>query len=316
MPRPRLSPRLMPLVDLLPAPRRALLAVGLLAALPVFGAGCGLFGDDPPEPEFELGGSVEKPEMTEEELLALCADLVEDGQTKAMKAQDRVQSLQDDLAEKEELLAKLQAEDIKDEKKRAAATKKWREMEAELETLRAQLTEAETERDTLRNELKETLVELDRSIAETKKFKDKAKVYRAKAIQYKTESTENLWKSFGSEAKVEVCDRGTRKRHEKCHAAVQSALTPAIRRKFEECVDTYQAVPVLRQLEKGEKMPHLAQELPNDNKFTKKGWVIIWCDPSLPEAGGDILSEPDPDLDGPDEPSGRDVLTEPDDTDL
>lgn len=299
------------------SPLSALLAVGL-AAITLSTTGCGLFGDEggDGEPDFELGGGVEKPEMTEEELLALCADLVEDGQTKAMKAQSRVESLQNDLAAKEEELAKLKAEDIKDEKRRAAATKKWREMEAELETLRSQLTEAETERDTLRNELKDTLVQLDKQIAETKKFKKKAKVYRAKAIQYKTESTENLWKSFGAEAKVEICDRGSRKRHEKCHAAVNTALTPAIRSKFEQCVDTYQAVPVLRQLEKGEKMPNLAQELPNDNKFTKKGWVIIWCDPTLPEAGDNLLSEPDPDLDGPDEPAGRDVLSEPDDMDL
>jgi hypothetical protein len=311
---PRLSPSLAPSTRLF----SRLLPLGLALALPVLTPGCGLFGDDAADGEeaFELGGGVERPDMTEEQLLALCADLVEDGQTKAMKAQGRVKSLQDDLASKEEELAKLKSQDIKDEKRRAAATKKWRQMEAELETLRSELTEAETERDTLRNELKETLVELDQSIAETKKFKKKAKVYRAKAIQYKTESTENLWKSFGSEAKVEVCDRGSRKRHEKCHSAVQSALTPAIRKKFEQCVDTYQAVPVLRQLEKGEKMPHLAQELPNDNKFTKKGWVIIWCDPTLPEAGDNILSEPDPDLDGPDEPSGRDVLSEPDDMDF
>jgi myosin heavy subunit len=290
-----------------------------VAVLPVLTSGCGLFGDEADEEggTFELGGGVEKPEMTEEELLALCAELVEDGQTKAMKAQSRVESLQNDLASKEEELAKLKAEDIKDEKRRAAATRKWREMEAELETLRSNLTEAESERDTLRNELKETLVQLDNQIAETKKFKKKAKVYRAKAIQYKTESTENLWKSFGAEAKVEICDRGSRKRHEKCHSAVQAALTPAIRGKFEQCVDTYQAVPVLRQLEKGEKIPHLAQELPNDNKFTKKGWVIIWCDPTLPEAGDSILSAPDPELDGPDEPAGRDILSDdPDDMDF
>ena len=92
--------------------------------------------------------------------------------------------------------------------------------------------------------------------------------------------------------------------------------TPAIRRKFEQCVDTYQAGPVLRQLEKNEALPNLAQELPNDNKFTKKGWVIIWCDPTLPEAGDKILSAPDPELDGPDEPFGRDVLSEPDDMDF
>ena len=298
-------------------PSRPGLSARFLAAALLL-VGCDMSGDENGDEmgDFELGGGVEVPELTEEQLLKLCEELVEDGQTKAMKAQARVESLQNDLAAKEEELARLKAEDIKDEKRRAAAARKWREMEAELETLRTELTEAETERDTLRTELKETLVQLDKQIAETKKFKKKAKVYRAKAIQYKTESTENLWKSFGAEAKVEICDRGSRKRHEKCHSAVESALTPAIRRKFEECVDTYQAVPVLRQLEKNEALPNLAQELPNDNKFTKKGWVIIWCDPTLPEAGDKILSAPDPELDGPDEPFGRDVLSEPDDMDF
>jgi hypothetical protein len=26
--------------------------------------------------------------------------------------------------------------------------------------------------------------------------------------------------------------------------------------------------------------------LADDNKFTKSGWVIVFCDPTLPEAGG------------------------------
>lgn len=290
------------------------LLVAAAVALPL--GGCGLFGDEDPEAEIiEISGGVTERQISEEELLKICAELVDDGETKAMKAQRKVEDLQNELAAREEELEKLKAQDIKDEKRRAAATKKWREMEAELETLKTQLVEAEQERDTLRNELKETLVELDKQIAQTKKYKKKAKVYRAKAIQYKTESTENLWKAFVNEAKVEICDRGSRKRHEKCHSAVASAFNSSTRGKFEECVDTYQAVPVLKQLEKGEKMPQFAKPLPDDNKFTKKGWVIIYCDPSLPEAGDRLLSDPDPDLDGPDEPAGRDVLTEPDDND-
>ncbi|MEC8424178.1 MAG: hypothetical protein VX000_10395, partial [Myxococcota bacterium] len=107
-------------------PMSVIPSLGLAALLPVFAAGCGLFGDDPGEgePGFELGGGVEMPEMTEEELLALCSGLVEDGQTRAMKAQERVEALQNDLAEKEEELAKLKAQDIQDEERRAAARKK------------------------------------------------------------------------------------------------------------------------------------------------------------------------------------------------
>lgn len=301
---------------LLPNAFRSLILSSAVLTVPAaLSTGCGSSDDltDEAEDDFELTGGVDKTALTEEQLLALCSELVEDGQTKAMKAQQRVEELQSSLAEKEELLAKLKAEEIKDEKKRAAAVRKWREMEAELETLKTQLTEAETERDTLRNDLKQTLVQLDKQIAETKKFKKKAKVYRAKAIQYKTESTENLWRSFNAEAKVEICDRGSKKRHAKCHEAVSAALTSSVRSRFEKCVDTYQAIPVLKKLEKNEARPALAEALQDDNKFTRKGWVIIWCDPTLPEAGDNLLSEPDPDLDGPDEPAGRDILTEEDD---
>ena len=268
----------------------------LLGSLLAFGC------SDEEEIEFQPAAATKviKEQLSEEELLEICNELIEDGQTKAMKAQQRVADLQAELAEKEALLASMKAEDIKDEERRKVAVRKWREMEAEIASLSEQLSTAEEERDQLRTELKETLVQLDRQIAETKKFKRKAKVYRRKAIHYKAESTRNLWSGFVSNAKVEICDRGGKKRHENCHEAVEEAFSPAIESRFVECVDTYQAKPELRQLEKKEAMPTFAQALPEDNKFTKKGWVIIFCDPTLPEAGDKLLEGTDPDL-GPDD---------------
>ena len=268
----------------------------LLGSLLAFGC------SDEEEIEFQPAAATKviKEQLSEEELLEICNELIEDGQTKAMKAQQRVADLQAELAEKEALLASMKAEDIKDEERRKVAVRKWREMEAEIASLSEQLSTAEEERDQLRTELKETLVQLDRQIAETKKFKRKAKVYRRKAIHYKAESTRNLWSGFVSNAKVEICDRGGKKRHENCHEAVEAAFSPAIESRFVECVDTYQAKPELRQLEKKEAMPTFAEALPEDNKFTKKGWVIIFCDPTLPEAGDKLLEGTDPDL-GPDD---------------
>jgi hypothetical protein len=284
-----------PIVSLVPA---LTVAAGLALA------GCGLFGGDEPEDltfSDATPTKVIKEQLTEAELLEICNELIEDGQTKAMKAQSRVADLQAQLAEKEATLEAMKAEDIKDDKKRAAAAKKWRAMEAEIESLSTQLESAEQERDQLRTELKQTLVELDKQIVETKKFKEKAKVYRRKAIHYKAESTRNLWTGFVSAAKVEICDRGSRRRHEKCHEAVESAFSSDIEARFVECVDTYQAEPVLRQLEKKEAMPAFAVSLADDNKFTKKGWIVLFCDPTLPEAGDKLLEEADPELDGPDE---------------
>lgn len=263
-------------------------------------AGCGLFEDEDTLDDIKFGDAaatkVIKERLTEEELLEICNELIQDGETKAMGAQRRVEELQTELEAKEAALAEFEAKELVDEKKKAEATKRWQAMKTELETLRSQLSTAEVERDEARNELKQTLVQLDRQIAETRKFKEKATVYREKAIHYKGESTRNLWSSFTNNAKVEICDRGSRKRHEKCHEAVEAAMSGPIEAKFVECVDTYQARPELRQLDKKEAMPAFAQALADDNKFTNKGWVIVFCDPTLPEAGDKLLEEADPDL--------------------
>lgn len=219
-------------------------------------------------------------QISEEDLAKLCEVLTDDEKTKVVAAQERVVSLRDELEAKEAALAEYKAKEITDDKRRKAAASKWREMESELDSLRSKLQVAEEERDVLRVELKQTLRDLDKQIAQTKAYKEKAK-------EYKEKSTVNLWSSFNNGAKVEICDRGTRKRHAKCHDAVESALSQRMRDKFTTCVDTYQAVPELRKLEKGDAMPAFAETLPDNNKFTRKGWVIVFCDPSLPEAGGD-----------------------------
>ncbi|MDG1484206.1 MAG: hypothetical protein P8R54_31735 [Myxococcota bacterium] len=247
-----------------------------------------------------------KEEISDEDLMALCEELTDEEKIKVVAAQERVSSLQNELAAKEAELANLKREAEKDESRAAAARKKWREMESEVASLRIQLAEAESERDELRVELRQTLRDLDRQIAETR-------VYKAKAIQYKRESTANLWSAFNANAKVEICDRGTRKRHAKCHDSVDMALTSRINEKFQVCVDTYQAVPVLKQADKGEALPQFAQWLPDDNKFTKKNWYIMFCDPTLPEAeDSDLLNS---NLDAPPAPRQDSVLDDEDDLD-
>lgn len=216
-------------------------------------------------------------EITDEQLATLCKDLTQDEKSKVVQAQERVVSLQSQLDAREKELNELKAKGEKDASRRQAAAKKWQEMEDEVARLRVELAAAEQERDEIRVELKKTLRDLDRQISETKKFK-------AKAEHFQAESTKNLWSAFLNNAKVEVCDRGTRKRHEKCHEAVETSFNDQMRGRFTTCVDTYQAVPVLKQADKGEGLPEFAEWLPDDNKFTKKGWYVIFCDPTLPEA--------------------------------
>jgi hypothetical protein len=190
------------------------------------------------------------------------------------------------LAAKERELASLK-------KGSAGKAQQRSQLKEELAFLQVQLASAEEERNELRKTLRKTLRELDFQIDQTKKFKQKAK-------HYKMESTANLWTAFSADAKVKICDRGTRRRHAKCHAAVDEAMSSSIRGRFTVCVDTYQSVPVLKKAEKNATMPRYSTKLSDDNKFTKKGWYILFCDPTLPEAG-------DPDLEGDSVPTYKDV---------
>lgn len=239
------------------------------------------------EPQVVEQEKVVKEELTDEDLARLCEELSPDEQSKVMGAQRRVEDLEAMLAEKEAMLAELKATSEQDEARRQAAAKQWKAMEAEIEQLRAERDAAVAERDQLKVELQETLVELDRQIKRAETFKSKAK-------HYKKQSTENGWQAFASNAKVEICDKGTRKRHEKCHEAVEAALGPSVVSKFETCIDSYQARPQLRESTKGEELPAFAEWLPDDNKFTKKGFYIVFCDPTLPE--GQTLDDLDREL--------------------
>ena len=98
-----------------------------------------------------------------------------------------------------------------------------------------------------------------------------------------------MWQAFGAEARNQGCNRGSKKRHEKCWNAFDTALNDTLKHRFTTCVNTYQAVPILKKAEKGEELPSFSEWLSKDNKYTKD-WYVIFCDPSLPEKG-------DPDLD-------------------
>lgn len=217
----------------------------------------------------------EMPTFSEEELSHLCAGTVQEHKTGILDLQKKVTGLQSTLEEKEKELDALQAK----QEKGAGVSKRQKELESELATLRIQLAATEQERDSLRSELKQTLGKLDRQIRETKK-------YKAKAKKYKRQSVENLWKAFVADAKVQGCDRGSRKRHEKCWAAFNGVLTEGSNhhQRFMTCVNTQQAVPVLRKAKMFEKLPSFATWLSGDKNTGKfiKGWYILFCDPSLP----------------------------------
>ncbi len=220
--------------------------------------------EPPPAAQTDTGSEDEPPPKSEREQL--------------QDAQTEVENLKALLGAREEELVRYQEQEIKDEKRRNAAAVRWKAMEAEIEDLKTRLTEAEGERDQLLNELKLTVQALDEQIEKTEQAKEVAR-------KYKRRSVENLWSAFSAEAKVKICDRGSRRRHLKCHESVEMALKPRVQDRFQECVNTFQATPLLLQAEKDEELPMFAEKLDDENRFLKKGWYIQYCDPTLPEAG-------------------------------
>ena len=224
-------------------------------------------------------------ELSNEDLEELCKGLTDAEKKNVLEVQEEVKSLQLTLADREAELEKLKEQKYNTEKARKAARLKWKAMEEEIATLQIQLAAAEQERDELKVELQETLVELKKQVKKTQKFKAKAK-------KYKAQSTANLWTAFQAQAKVKGCDRGSRKRHEKCHEAFDLSMTEKVKQRFYNCVDTYQAVPVLRKVNGGEGIPPYSAYLSSESRFTKN-WAIIFCDPTLPEARDrDLDDEP------------------------
>ncbi len=266
--------------------------ISLLSGMGVGWFGSSLFSEpETLEPQL-IDIDVQEFELTDEQLAELCKELTEEEKQNVFDIQEKVTSLQSSLAEKEEELSRLRAKEKGNKERRIEAQKRWKELEADIATLRVQLASAEQERDELREELKETIVKLDKQIKETKKFKSKAKKYRR-------ESTQNLWTAFVNEAKVKGCNRGSKRRHDKCWTAFEAGLTGVMQERFTTCVNTYQAVPILRKVENGAALPSFAEWLPQDDRFTKN-WYVIFCDPSLPE-------KRDVDLDAPDPPSNSEL---------
>ncbi len=231
--------------------------------------------------------TVIKQELSDEELAELCADETRDERTALTGAQARVDTLQEQLAQRENEIEAMRAETEKNRARSAEATAKYREMEerlaeaeAQVEDLTMRLAMAEAERDEALVELKETVEALNDQIEQTESA-------RKVARKYKRQSVRNLWAAFVAESKVAICDRGSRKRHAKCHAAVDEALGSSVKDRFTHCVNSNQATPALVKGDRKADLPTYASMLSEDSRFTNKGWYIQFCDPSLPEAGLD-----------------------------
>jgi len=211
------------------------------------------------------------------DLDTLCAERVASTtESAAIEAQERVDGIAGRLAEREAELTRLEAEMRNDDKRAKASAAERSRLQDEIKGLKGTLSQAEKTRDDARAELVATLKQLDAQIEAAAQAREDAEHQRARAQR-------GEWSAFVSDAKTRICDRGTRKRHARCHEAVEGALAGPMRGRFEACTASEQAVPELRRLEKGDELPEFAERIADDRAFTTKGWAVVFCDPALPE---------------------------------
>ncbi len=204
-----------------------------------------------------------------EALYDRCEPLEGSERDRLIEAQERVESLRNEISEKQAEVARLEIEAHEN----STLRQQLKERKQELARLQGALQVAEQRRTELVEKLKEAIVEVSVARAETRAAKRETLVVR--------------WDEFKNRAMLEVCAKGGKGKLEKCRASVEAAMTPERERRYRECVRAGQAVPQLRRIAKNEeRLPSYAEWLDQTSRFTRNEWYILFCDPTLPEASG------------------------------
>ncbi len=188
-----------------------------------------------------------------------------------IQAQERVENLRTEIDDKKAEIATLE----KKTSQNSYLRKQLEERKAELEELEGALNAAEQEREELVEKLELAIQEVS--------------VARSEARDAKAETLVVKWDEFKANAMLEICERGTRSKIEKCRGIVETSLSYDRERRYRECVRQGNAVPQLRVISKDEKeLPAFAEWIWADSRLTKD-WYILFCDPTLPEAGDEAF---------------------------
>ncbi|MFH1467979.1 MAG: hypothetical protein ABIO70_26570 [Pseudomonadota bacterium] len=184
-----------------------------------------------------------------------------------IQAQERVEGLRGEIEEKQAEIATLEVK----AKENVSLRKDLEKRKRELAQLQSALTAAEQERTELVEKLQLAVQEVS--------------VARAEARQAKSETLVVRWDEFKANAMLQICEKGSRGKIEKCRETVEAAFSYDRERRYRECVRQGNAVPQLREIGKDEKeLPAYAEWVDSSNRATKD-WYILFCDPTLPEAG-------------------------------
>lgn len=224
-------------------------------------------------------------------LVDRCEPLEGSERDRLIEAQEKVEDLRGQIEKKEEELKVLE----KKAKQNVALKKELEQKKAELAELQVALDNAEKERVELVEKLQTAYTEVSVARAQTKAAKQ--------------EVIEVKWDEFKARALVDICEKGTKGKMEKCREAVEAALTPDREARYRECARKKAAVPQLRRKTKDEKeLPAFGEWMGQGSKFMKNEWYILFCDPTLPEAGdGEVVLTPPVGATGADQDLERDI---------
>lgn len=211
------------------------------------------------------------PPRSPEPLAALADVETPEPAAQMLDAQERVRTLEEQLATAEAQLVEVAAAaGVKPEELGAV------DLAVEVSSLRANLIAARQVRDRLRTDLTAALAAVDDQVLQT----DRAK---SVATSWKKANSRSQWHAFAAESKVALCDHGTRKKVDQCQAQVDAYFTEARFARYAECVEGGHATPVLLGTEKGAGVPAMAEPLTGKQLPRNYAWYVLYCDPVLPE---------------------------------
>lgn len=216
------------------------------------------------------------------ELEEICEPVVEEKTTQLAEVKSQIAELRLAVKEREQQIADLQAAK-KQRRTGSGATSR------EVERLKEEVAEAKLQIAQLQEEKRQLVTALTETANRLAKTEEDLRVQINLTEIAKDDASANKWFRFVNRAQLDICEKGNRKKLGACRESVTDLMQPQLRRKFQHCVRSGQAVPSVHELGKNEEMPEYSYFLNEDDKVVR-GWYIQLCDPTLPENDGVLAS--------------------------
>ncbi len=214
-------------------------------------------------------------ELTQAELEEVCAPFIIEKDDEVQAVQAKMVTLAKDLKAKRE-----EVEELKAKMKGGGGGSALR---AELEKAKRQLAEVTEELEQVKAERDQLIVDLRKTIVQLEEAEARAEFEAEQKELYKADALINKWKTFKAQSTIDICDHGGRRKMGKCRDKMEEVMTDQVWQDFKHCVLAGQAVPTVKEIEKKETPPEYSRYIDEDSRITRD-WVMIFCDPTLPEA--------------------------------